>query len=585
MSRSWWQWFGFSSAAALAAALVLASADPARALFLDPDHNISFRMRAYTQAAIATEDSQRGVTDPTRHAGQLIQHRNFFNPELEISAKDWLPEGWLDDVSFRFAVWGFYDGLYDYGPKGYSDRLAEAKFHVDRFGNPCPTCGFQTKARSNEAAFEGRAKRRDTRYIYGRRVRLNEAYVNIAKGPLFLRLGRQTISWGESDTIGLLDANNPFDTTIAPGLLIDIDEARIPLWTIRGTYKLFRQWGPFSSGFLDAYLVPGSVDVTVSPLQVQSASPFSAPPPAQGPGVEVAQIQPAWKFGNSRWGIRFQTVIAREFTTSVWFYKTFPTEPVPLLLGPSPQTGRVVTGVQTGRLVNVAGIASSFFFQPLNSIVRTEVEVFNNTPGFRVDTNLASGLDPNTAARVCSKVAAPGQPRACFDKINVVRGEIGVDRNFFWHAVNPSNSFIWVSAFVFTWLPDETKFKDYRAAGVIKPSVLKSGRQPNPFAPGCNGGDGPCDFVDRSEFEFFVQSHLETNYWHGRLLPAITAVMNSRGALAIFPELTFRFSDSLLLNTRYLNFHTFGSENNGFVDTGLFRDRDEVWFRLTYQLN
>lgn len=562
-----------------------ASAGTAFAVFLDPDKAIDLRIRSYAQVSIATEDSQEGVTDPPKFRGQMMQNRYFMNPELDVDLNTWAPKHWFDELEMRFAAWGFYDGIYDYGPKGYDERLFESKYHVDREGNPCPNCGYQTKARSNEAALAGQATRRDGRWIYGRRVRLNEAYLDVAKGPLFVRLGRQAISWGEADTIGLLDANNPFDTTIVPGVFIDLDEARIPLWTARSTYKLFNNVGPFSSGFIDAYIVPGFLDVTVTPLQMQSLSPYSAPPPAQGPAIEVAQIQPEWKFGNSRWGVRLQSVIANEFTTSVWFYKTFPTEPVPLTLGVSPQTGRLVTGVQSGRIVNVAGVATSFFFEPINSVVRSEVEVFNNTPGFRTDTNLAAGLDPATAARVCGHVATPGQAKSCYDKINVVRGELGVDRNFFFPALNPANSFIWVSAFVFSWLPDETKYKDYRASGLIKPSVLIAGQQPDPFAPGCNGGEGPCGFVNRSKFEFFIQSHLQTDYWHGRLTPAVTAVANSRGSLAMFPELTYRITDSFIFNTRYVNIHTFGSENNGFVDLGIFRDRDQIWFKMIYQLN
>ena len=39
-----------------------------------------------------------------------------------------------------------------------------------------------------------------------------------AKGPVFFRVGRQAISWGESDTVAMLDQNNPFDLTLAaPG--------------------------------------------------------------------------------------------------------------------------------------------------------------------------------------------------------------------------------------------------------------------------------------------------------------------------------------------------------------------------------
>ena len=280
-------------------ALVVLGASPAGAVFLDPDNGVELRFRGYAQLSVATQDSQDLVTDPPKFVGQMMQNRYFMNPELEFNFLKWLDTDWFDELSMRFAAWGFYDGIYDYGPAGYNERLAESKFHADREGNPCPTCGYQTKARSNEEALAGEAKRRDGRWIYGRRVRLNEAYLNFAKGPLFVRLGRQAISWGEADTIGLLDANNPFDTTIVPGVFIDLDEARIPLWTGRATYKLFSNLGPFSSGFLDAYIVPGSLDVTVSPLQMQSVSPYSAPPPAQANAIEVAQIEPAWKFGNS----------------------------------------------------------------------------------------------------------------------------------------------------------------------------------------------------------------------------------------------------------------------------------------------
>src|SRR6202008_1309784 len=98
----------------------------------------------------------------------------------------------------------------------------------------------------------------------------------------------------------------------------------------------------------------GMIDTTISPLQMQSASPYSAPPPAPGPGVEIFSRIPGMKFGSSRWGVRLQTVIARDFTTSVWFYKTFPTAPILVNLGISSQTGRLVESEESP-LVNVAG--------------------------------------------------------------------------------------------------------------------------------------------------------------------------------------------------------------------------------------
>ncbi len=563
----------------LAMASCVVAAQPARALSLDEDGNFRLRMRAYSQVSLAMQDSQFAVTDPPKFTGQVMQWRNFFNPEFETKFTSFLPEGWLDDFSGRLALWGFYDGLYDFGPKQYAGRAADIKFHRGPHGS------FQTKGYSRNQAIEGNALARNVRDIYARRIRVNEAYVNISKGPLFVRIGRQAISWGEADTIGLLDANNPFDTTIAPGIFIDLDEARIPLWTLRATYNLYSTLGPFSSGFLDTYWVPGWLDTTISPLQMQSASPFSAPPPAQPPMIEVFQRRPTPKTGNSRWGVRFQTVIANEYTTSIWFYKTFPTEPVAINLGISPVTGRLVTSTESP-LVNVAGIAASWFSDFLNSIIRTEVEVFNNQPGFRVATNILPGLSAECNAPGPKNIAACGR----YDKINLIRGELGIDRNIFIRWLNPANSFIWVTAFVFTANPDETKYKDYRASGLLKPSALIRAARGGPPAgsqtQGCDGKSGPCDFVNLSPFEFFFQSHLESNFLHGKVPAGITAVMNSRGALAIWPDVSYRVSDSFILSARYINIHTFGSENNGFAPgPGLFRDRDEVWFRATYQLN
>jgi len=551
----------------------------ARALYFDEDQNFSLRMRAYSQVSMATEDSQFAVTDPPKFAGQVMQWRNFFNPEFEAKFVSFLPAGWLDDFSGRLALWGFYDGLYDFGPKQYAERAADIKFHQGPHGM------YQTKGDTRNQAIEGNALQRNVRDIYARRIRVNEAYVNVSKGPLFVRIGRQAISWGEADTIGLLDANNPFDTTIAPGTFIDLDEARIPLWTLRATYNLFSNLGPFSSGFLDTYWVPGWLDTTVSPLQMQSASPFSAPPPAQPPSIEVFQRRPQPKTGNSRWGVRFQTVIAGEYTTSVWFYKTFPTEPVAINLGISNVTGRLVTSTEVP-LINVAGIATSWFSDYLNSIIRTEVEVFNNQPGFRVDTNITRGLSAECNAPGPKNFSACGR----YDKINLIRGELGFDRNLFIRWLNPANSFIWVTSFVFTANPDETKYKDYRASGILKPSALiraaEGGAPAGSQTQGCNGQPGPCDFVNNPVFDYFFQMHLESNFMHGKLPAGITTVMNGRGALAIWPDVGYRVNDSFILSARYINIHTFGSENNGFgPGLGLFRDRDEIWFRATYQLN
>lgn len=247
--------------AALALGLVvLAVADPARALYFDDDRNFSFRLRAYAQGSMATQGAEV-ATDPGKGVGQIVSQRNYANPELDGKLNPYLQKygfRWLDDLSFRVAGWMFYDGFLDYGPEQYANRAAQQQFHVQPDGTPWPHGAYQTEGYSLGQLAYGGGSLRSARDIYGRRARVNEAYVNISKGPVFFRIGRQAISWGEADTIGLLDANNPFDTTIIPGIFWDLDEARIPLWTARGTFQVFENLGPFSSGFFDTYVVPGA---------------------------------------------------------------------------------------------------------------------------------------------------------------------------------------------------------------------------------------------------------------------------------------------------------------------------------------
>jgi hypothetical protein len=299
--------------------------------------------------------------------------------------------------------------------------------------------------------------------------RINEAYFNIVKGPLFLRLGRQTISWGESDTIGLLDASNPFDLTRAiPGIFQDLDEARIPLWTARGTYSLFESWGPFSSAYLETYLVPGSIDTTVSQVPLPLASPYSPPqtdpqsllagliPPdinttivqAAFGGIQIGLYDhlPTRSMRNSRYGVRLGSIIARDYTTSVWYYRTFANAPVPRFLPLDTSRAPIVHPGATGPtqlitelhhgMVDVYGIGTSFFSNFLNGVVRSEAEYFVNEPAFIPSENipferllrtpavrkLLTGLGQN----VPKGLAEGTIPRA-----DILRFELGMDRFFF----------------------------------------------------------------------------------------------------------------------------------------------------------
>jgi len=584
-------------------------ATAAQAVDLDAAGNISFRARIYSQASLRTANSQV-QTFPTTKTGQLVQHRNFYSPELDAHLTgylDWMRDGslqWLapNDLSFRVAGWGFYDGIYDYGSSqfnrsqrqinsGYPDPSVQTgSFYLEGDEFACASrdaAGFCLSSRGTRVASVGALFPNShvlwPRDTYSAQGRVNELYLSYSKGPLFVRIGRQSISWGESDTIALLDQNNPFDITLGvPGLLQDLDEARIPLWTVRSTLRLFDTVGPFASGFVEAYWVPGDVDTNTGYAPLRAASPYSPPGPdpqavlaAQSGGVLNMQFVflnhvPATTMSNSRWGVRLQTVVARAHTVSVFFYRLFPNSPVPLGRGriPTDQSGSQLFVTELVHdLTSAVAVTDTFFLAPLDGIVRLELEYFDNEPAFIPQANL--GVNTDTAANPILTLFAcetrPDGSNPCYaPKADFLRWEIGFDRFFFLHTLNPTNSFSLVTSLVGSWNLDETSRKDFRFNGQLKPG-----------AP----GNAPDDFVQLKKVEGFVQTHLQTDYLHGLLVPGLTWIQNFRGTWALQPSVLYRWTDWMLLSLAYT---TIGGE---FEQMGFYRDRDQVSLRATYQLN
>jgi hypothetical protein len=583
--QTWW---------ALVATVVFGITKTATAIYLDEEQKISLRARVYTQAAIRAEGSYDDTT-PTVKAGQLVQHRNFFNPELEAklgSYTTWMREqrGLLrviapDSLDFRLAAWGFYDGIYEYGTQQFDQQRhkTSAKF---------------TQATSLEDVLRGKDERENPRDVYAHQRRVNELYLSYTKGPLFVRFGRQAISWGESDTIALLDQNNPFDLTLGvPGVFEDLDEARIPLWTVRTSYALFDTLGPLASGFVEAYWVPGDIDNTTAIVPLSTLSPYSppGPDPAANPGLQVlfrdgsfvlVDHVPSHSMGNSRWGVRTQAVVARSYTVSAWIYTAFPNAAVPRMVGQAfASNGAAPTFmVETvHQLVPVIGLSNTFFFEPLNGILRMEAEYFNREPGFIPDQNLlvsdlAKGklrkitncTDPKTGKLTpCRHVPGALPEGGTVPHADFLRWELGYDRFFFLRPFNPTNSFTWITAFVGSYNLDETSKKDFRQNGQQKPGTYPPAvLQPTPD-----------DFAQLQKVDMFVQSHVSTDYVHGRLTPNLMAIANGLGTFVVASQLTYRWSDWLIFDAYYT---TIGGMFSG---PGFFRDRDQVAFRATLQLN
>ncbi len=564
--RTWAGWL------ALGVAAVLGCGDTSEAFYLDKGRNFDVRLRAYSQLGIMTENSARQgcipvkdadggvlfgndprVCPPEYNAGYLGQNRNFYNPEFDAKLTDytkwshdisWLR--WLapDELKFRFAWWGFYDGLYDYLNPVWDDRRRNPNTQFYRTSPPAVQ-----RARSNRygiarfsqsddvdqesVRFEDQNK--NPRHIYASRNRINELYLDYTKGPVFVRIGRQGISWGESDTIALLDVSNPFDLTLgAPGFFQDVDEARIPLWTLRTTIKLVDNWKFLSSGFLDAYMVPGPIDTTVpinpiamgvSPFNPDQPNPqanlFIGPTiratstgPFQDAGLHTAIVDhlPEKTWANTRWGVRLQGLLFRDYTVQAWFFRTFNQAPVPLLSSRSafdatadPQNltlvdnrgfrtpvclapdgnrierlspllrGGIVGRTPAGRpcswkfpvvttlnrrLENVVAVAGTWYSELLNGIIRAQAMYFADELAFIPNKN----LNPRTQLPVASR-AALGYRRNIVNTIptaNYVRWVVAYDRFFFFRPLNPTNSFVLSMAFNSSYNVSETGGRNFR---------------------------------------------------------------------------------------------------------------------------
>ena len=213
-------------------------AGSAWAVYIDDERTLEFVGKAQTRTSIRLQHSE-GFTHPHDiAAGNVVQWRNLAVFEINHDLMNLTHD--LDilyplkalDISAKYHIVGrfMYEAIYDVGPQAFQDVRTNDKENIDNFKQ---------------------------------QYDLWEFYFDLSRGPLFLRLGKQNLAWGETDTFRLLDAINPLDNTFG-GPFEDLDDRRIPLWMLRGSYNL-GGIGPISSAMIEAFWVPGNLDVSVAP--------------------------------------------------------------------------------------------------------------------------------------------------------------------------------------------------------------------------------------------------------------------------------------------------------------------------------
>ena len=325
------------------------------ALIIDTeDYQLTGKLEA--KAAFFTNNAKNYYSVPKYKAWDMFKQRNMGYLEWTHN----LSKATGMDLTYHIVIRGIYDGVYDYGPKVFREAYANNKMAFDRY---------------------------NLKYQGG----LWEAYVNYSKGPVNVRVGRQNVSWGNTDIIRVVDRINPLDNTWGGTGTESLDDRRIPLWMIRTSYQASNTFG------LEGYLVPGAIDATVGPI-TPKGSPYGAPLSSLA-GLSAYGIQAGL---NDTW--RSITEPTRDMSSSRVGLKLL----LPGLLGGDNSnlelsyqrtywdaaagrfnTNMPVVGIGSGGIVtveawypkvNVFGISGNYVFQDFDAILKGDIAHIQGVP-------------------------------------------------------------------------------------------------------------------------------------------------------------------------------------------------------------
>jgi len=374
-------------------------AHEAAAIPLNEEGTINVGIRAYVNARIGTMAKQStrpgnqppacvaqpnaqncnfGGTFPYSGAGNVIQNRYFLEVKWNHDLLDWwadvLPRS-VTAFKYNLTYRGEYDGIYDFGPSAYRHGTAT----LQEIEQTLLQGGSST---ANAGAQNFRVRHR-LRQVASNRNRLFQAFVDWEQGPVFVRLGRQNLVWGETDEFRLLDNINPIDSSFG-GFFIDLDERRVPLDMLRTSYNVGTV-GPLDQAFVEGYV---AFDRTTAFIPGAPAGSPWYPPLGAPTGSLLADLQaPALTFHNLRGGAR-AVFNVEDFTFTVASYQTILDLPAVHLRAARPTDAGFVQGLSTltgetyAPLVWVNGASMTTALPSLRSVLRSELAWFKDEAFF-----------------------------------------------------------------------------------------------------------------------------------------------------------------------------------------------------------
>ena len=188
---------------------------------------------------------------------------------------------------------------------------------------------------------------------------IRELFVDIQKGPLFLRLGKQQVVWGESDGLRLADIINPLDFRWHY-FLEDWQDIRQGLPMLRAVYSVTNKTD------LEFVWVP----VTFKPAKFAGVGTYWEFPGAGIGGIPEKKYDT--NINNGSVGGKIKTTLGSGFDVSLYdYYHRFET----------PTAELTSTGLEFAHpYVNSIGGTFNVFVDPLKAVLRGEAVYNRNEP-------------------------------------------------------------------------------------------------------------------------------------------------------------------------------------------------------------
>jgi hypothetical protein len=619
----------------------------AHAINIDPRGEVRLGLRSYIAARIGTQtigDENNPLNWPRSGAGHLRQNRYFvqlsFDHDLTRMAKEsWgllAPFRLINPSTLKYTLEYRFEGegIYNWGPDEYSHpyaTTARVRSDLPKVALNVPGVASIDSTPILNPRF---IKERTDRLLRNARTRnrLFLAYVDFEKGPLFLRLGRQNLAWGETDIFRLLDNINPLDDSFG-GFFIALDERRVPIAMARGSWQLGSK-GPFQDAYIEGFVAQG--DRVATNPGIPPGSPW-IPGGVAYPNQAIRQSIDTPDFGQVRGGARL-VFTAKDTTFNIAHYYTYLDVPGTQFRLPGQINGsntanfnNPIIAFQRFPRVSITGGSATFPLTRFYTIVRTEVAYFRGQPfsrqgkgdsfdsfdlGDGVGTagtkrlrsfnNTEGGLNPF----VYPRFLASGRTAPLWGTVlqrNSFNMSLGFDINRFIRFLNPTQTFFISTQIFYKHIFDSpgdlvlpTPYRNLPVSPKL-PIVGNPNNPNNVLTPllGPIGGCGPrvrgsaknpvtgtrpgtraCNLQPRfyplRDDQFLQTFLITTSYSGGRIVPSFGVFYDWVGGWVFQPGVTL-VRDPFRFTMDYTSISSVAAQQFGTV-----RDKDNVRFQVEY---